>query len=778
MKKYTDIIILVVALGFLRGEGKRLNRISYHPVYNVILAIDNSGSMDDSVWAERHKKKLSDPKGIRFLASELAVNVLSELQSSDSISDFQMSVYSFAQNVVNLYPLTPLKSREIVKSVIDSIYREKDIITRHVVESLSDSSEKRRAIKKSYTNFNLLIERVLKDVPRYKNDTLIVYNGLILITDGAISGISDSEVKKYFKRKNLSRLELKRLKYRMIKDLSFKLRNRGIRLYVILIGKATVRDTSRWRYYASYITGGKMFYLSTVDSLLNYIFKSYMDFLPISHFDVPKLGSHHRLTRARSVIVDSFVLDSTKYPYLDELKFMLFVSSTALLDSLHIMTPSGLVYSSTSKTEDDVRITSYRYTKAITVNNPEYGKWKLKIWGKGEEKDVYIHVHLLVRYPYLALLEPDFTYAYPEKTKILFKGIYLSKNGLFLVREGDGILAHLTPEIYIYKLSPKKFIYGGILKYKNGYFYSDSVSFPERGVYLVRTLSYYLPDTSEPRKKLKMGNPTSNLIFISKIPKIVKTKKDSVILLRSREKISLEFRIIDRELADSLDVNVYLQKKDNKNVKRKVNFDLDSTRLIVILRNTSHIPGTGEKGDYKLLINYSGLLTDPNVRSMFNTTIEPYLIHYRLRPLDYIARAIYALLFIGLVFKVIGDYRFKRSLTTPIGTFHVVESPTEEERGEKIPLDMYGKKILVGINKGDLLLKIDDPIECDCFEIFTLKRGNRTTTYLKGLSKAIPIYVDGEEVSRGKKKELFDKSVIEIGSYFRLEYIEDNIPLW
>lgn len=763
------LIALFYTIGFLHA---RSVHTGIKPVYNVVIAIDNSGSMDDSVWAIQNNKRLSDPEGYRFIAAELAINILSQLQVGDTLTSFNTAAFSFASNTVLLHPRVKLRNKLTTKEVIDSIYSERNLI--------------RRKAKTGYTNFDILFQKTIKmfsgcNKENSSSDTLLCHNVLIVITDGNIDGISDKRIVENGYKMPKNKIEKRRLKEKILKNLAGQLRKNDIKLYMILIGHEALKDTSLWNYFAKDITGGDIFYLRDVKNLISYIFKIYRRELPVSQFNVPKLSRTHKLL-ATSEISDTFLMDSINYPYLDELKFMIFVSSLAPISDIQIITPGGEIYKKAEQNpESPVVFTTYRYTHAVAIKKPSYGKWGIKIRTSKPvtRGKVFININLLVKYPYLYIIYPDLSIAYPSNTKILFKGVFLSSNGIFKITNDR--LKHLSTELEVISKRGKRLIYAGEFKYnkRENKFVSEPVVFPRKGEYILKITTYFYPEGKDGRTKLKMGNDRSEIIYISPIPEIVKTEDRDTVIISPHQSFTYSFMIKKRDLADSIKVRCFLEDKPGKILKKlRINWVSD-TEFVVTINKSSSIPGFGLRGHKRLKISYRGELKDPKVNIPFEASLVPYVILYRWSLFDYIMKLFYILLIIVPIGVLIKKERWKRSLVMPRGILKVMRGTEKRYVGEEISLDEFGKKIVsVGLNTGDIFLEISEDTSCECLKIFSRKIASDIKTYIKVLTSNIDIIVDSVYMKKGDVVEIYDRSSIIIGDYYALEYQQEEILSW
>lgn len=374
-RKETFLIVCLLVLGLIAHPATAQE--PQPRSQDVVLVIDNSGSMDNQQWAQRVGKLLSDPEGRRFDAAKLVISYLAV--NASSLQRYRIGIVSFGKNALLLTPITTVAPGDVAERLRHDVDIESDIRTRRV--------------DYSFTNPHVALEVALQEMITKKSFQQTNPPSIILITDGRFDENSlDKSPQEYIKDVEA-----------VVQQLAQK---RG-RLYVMLIGQAR-EDENEWRRLAN-LTGGDVFSLTDPDELIETYHDLIRTLVGAEALGIATSGAIS--VKAGGFTLKEFDVLEKDYPYINALAFTVF-QTQADIDVTFIQPNGQKLVPIPGKVERE----GERYVVTWRISRPQYGKWKAEL--RGGSKDGQAQYWVDVRHIIPQVQWPDPKRPLPPKQPV------------------------------------------------------------------------------------------------------------------------------------------------------------------------------------------------------------------------------------------------------------------------------------------------------------------------------------------------------------------------
>jgi hypothetical protein len=391
------LIIIGVLTLLIRSPHLAHGQPLEHRVQDVLLVIDNSGSMDYKAWAERVGVTLSDPEGRRFDAAKLVISYLA-VDTIEGRRHYRVGIVSFGTDAILLSPLEQVFPGDVAERLRRDVEQERDLDERKVDYSL--------------TNPHLALKKALQEMEAKGSFEQPEPPAIILITDGRFweSSFGEDNPEKCVDA---------------VEEKVTTLAQKNGRLYVVLIGEAR-EDEAEWQRLSN-LTGGTTSSLSDPEILIDVYHDLIRNLVGVEAFGVATSGPIQ--VRAGAFDEKELSLREEDYPYLDALIFTVFQTQPDI-DVTFIQPNGQKLVPIPGKVERE----GEQYVTVWRISQPQYGKWRVKL--HGGSKDGQVQYWVDVRHATLQIQEPDPHWYLPPGRPVTIRVRLVSEEGIVKERPG------------------------------------------------------------------------------------------------------------------------------------------------------------------------------------------------------------------------------------------------------------------------------------------------------------------------------------------------------
>lgn len=486
------------------------------PQRDVLLLLDNSGSMDGSVIPGKN----NDPLDWRFIVASVVVNYLGV--SADYAGTYRLGLISYAQSAVTLSPVVEINetNRLSLAQMLD-------------VRMMGN-------INRSYTNHDLALQQAVNELRNNPNPDARRPPVVVLLTDGALE-------------ENTSGLS-RELYVEKMGGLISELKGQGAILYVVLLvgpGRILVPEVDRqlWKRWAQSASGGVIEVEDPADFHESYVQVINLVVGAISR-PTPGLGRLPPVEAGqRKVREFTLQFDPNELPYLDSL--IVTVAQSIPDFSVSFVRPDGREL---LPIPDEVDVRQSRYAAVWRINCTllqEQQRWVDENVGEGQPQTWKVVLAAGSREGQVSIFVSDMTprieLQSPSSTQVLRRNQSVEIEARLLNRR-EGIIPiapDVAPKVQINIEKPNGSVVRGYMQPEEEdilrYTFEDADQEGEYRISFQATLS--LSDGTS-RTLVAPGEGVAATMAVANTPAIASVEVDPDASLEPQEPFSIRARVI------------------------------------------------------------------------------------------------------------------------------------------------------------------------------------------------------------------------------------------